>query len=1130
MLNNLIVCESMRNKIPKKMRKKNLSMRMLYLAIFLFFSVNLFAQVTVNIRNSSIKSILKEIEKNTKYKFFYNEDLKILNKVTSLNVNSESIDIVMDKLLDDSETTYKKRDDNIIMLLPKTNMTQPKQTGNKKVVGIITDKSGEPIIGANILVKGTSIGTITDINGKFSLEVPKNAEIVVSYIGYQEQKIDVRDKSTIKVGLQEDTKILDEVVVVGYGIVKKSDLTGAVSSITSDQIKERSNANVMSSLSGQIAGVQIQQTQGAPGYAPAIKVRGISTITAGATPLYVIDGFPLENADLSVVNPQDIASIEVLKDASSAAIYGSRGANGVVLITTKGGKEGKTKVEANYEFGMQKLTRKVDMMDSQEFIQYYVDAHNNSWIANGGKASDPNSARPSSYQIPQEFLDEPGKFATTDWQDVLFRTGQSQNAQLSVSGGSDKTQFRLSGSYLNQQGIVDRSFYERMSIRSNVTHKILPNLKVGVNLAFSRIHSRIYGTGGKSDAVSLSLQNDPIFPVYNENGNYGFKDPESEWYRFVPYSLQLWHPYAITREINKSDITMNTIVSMFMEYNFLKHFTFKTSLNATNNDRRYQDFRNQGQKYGWSAVQVAEANDDTYRTYNWLFENTLNYDQTFGKHSLNVLLGYSAQKNNYEETTLTAQSFPNNMVHTLNAGTPTAGASNASNWSMISYIGRANYSYDNKYLMTATLRRDGCSRFGENNRWGYFPSASVAWKVSEEEFIKNLSWISNMKIRASYGVTGNDQIDNYGSIGLLSQNQYAYGTTLTPGLYTSTISNPDLKWEKTGQFDLGLNVGLFGNRIYFEADYYYSKTQDLLLNVPVPAITGYTQQLTNIGRVRNAGLEFLLNTKNLVGDFKWETSFNISMNRNKVLKLGPNNSPIYINNWGTTKTEIGQPVANYYGYIFDGVFKNQEEVDNYPHVSSTTPGDPIVRDVNNDGVIDDNDRTVIGNAQPDFTYGLTNTFTYKNFDLTVVLQGSEGNEIMNSSTRFLKYYNGNRNGYKEIVNYWKSESNPGDGIHFKPYLNYPGLQTQFSSYWVEDGSFLRISNVRLGYNFPEKLLKKTPFSTARLYVNVDNLHVFSKFVGYDPENSVFTDALNTGNDYGAYPIPMTITFGVKVGI
>ncbi|MCE5331831.1 MAG: TonB-dependent receptor [Bacteroidales bacterium] len=998
----------------------------------------------------------------------------------------------------------------------------------KTVTGTVVDQKGDPIIGATIQVKGTTTGTITDFNGAFKINAAENATLQFSSIGYTNQTATVAGKSTFRIVLSESTQALDEVVVVGYGTVKKSDVTGAVSSINSDQLKERSNTNAMQSLAGQVAGVQIQQTQGAPGTAPTIKIRGTSTITAGTSPLYVIDGYPMEGVDMGNINPQDIESIEVLKDASSTAIYGSRGSNGVVLVTTKSGKAGKTKVDITYEKGFQQLVRKVDMMDSQEFIQYYIDAHNNAWIAKGGKASDSNDVRPQSYQIPSEFISDPQKFATTDWQDVLFRTAPNDNVQLSISGGTDKTKFLISGAFINQNGIVDNSKYKRSSVRTNITHQISPSLKVGANIALIKIDSKEYGTEGKTGAVSLALQNDPIFPVYNENGNLGFRDPKSEWYRFVPYGLQLWHPYSLTREIDKLNQKYNVTFASYAEYNFLKDFTFKTSLDASFNNSHYTEYQNAGQKYGYSAWNPAQGIDNSYYTFNWLTENILSYNKIFNEHSINALVGYSTQKNSYQESLITSNSFPNDMVHTLNAGKPVSASSNASNWSMISYIGRVNYSYQNEYLLTTTIRRDGCSRFGNNTKWGYFPSASFAWKASEEEFFKNISWITSLKLRASYGMTGNNLIPNYGAIGQLQQTQYAWGSTVDQGLYPSNISNSDLKWEKTGQFDLGLNLGMLSNRIYVEADYYNSTTKDVLLNIPVPVLTGYTEQLTNIGKVRNTGFEFLITSKNLVGAFKWDTKFNISFNKNKVLKLGPNNAPIYINNWGTTKTEVGQPVANYYGYVFDGVFMNQSEIDNYPHVSSTTPGDPKVKDVNGDQVIDEKDRTIIGNAQPDYTLGLINTFTYKHFDLNIVLQASMGNEILNSQTRYSKYYNGNRNGYKSIVNYWKSEDEPGDGKTFKPNISYPGLQTQFSSFWVEDGSYLRISNVRLGYNFSSVFMKKLPIESARLYVNVDNLYVFTKYLGYDPENSVFTDALNTGNDYGAYPVPRTITFGLKL--
>jgi len=1097
-------------------------------------SANVYSQQTkfsLSLKNGTVRDVLKQIENESNFFFLYKSENIDVSRKVSIQVENRTIEEILDNLFRDTNVTYEIINRQIVLTnKEKTNYEFAQQ--QRSIHGTVKNEQGEPVPGVTVVVKGTTNGTITDADGNYSLaNIPGNAVLQYSFVGMKPQEISVENKTLINVVMQEETIGLEEVVAIGYGTVKKSDLTGAVSSVTADQIKERPSINVMQSLSGQVAGVQIQQTQGAPGFAPTIKVRGTSTITAGTTPLYVIDGIPIEGADLSIVNAQDVESIEVLKDASSAAIYGSRGANGVVLVTTKSGKSGKTMVDINYEKGIQNVARKVDMMNSQEFIQYYIDAHNNAWVYAGGNASDPNEVRPSNYQIPPDFLDDPGQFATTDWQDVAFRSqAASDNLQLSVSGGNEKTKFLLSGGYLYQEGLVDRSKYERFSLRSNIKHKIKDNLEVGMNLSLAKVKDRIYGTEGKTDVVSLALQSDPIFPVYNENGNLGFRDPNSEWYRFVQYNLQLWHPYSLTREIDNTDRKFNVLASTYLEYKFLDNFSFKTSLSGTLDDDRYSEYTNEGQKYGYSAWNNAEGEATSSYNYNWIWENTLSYNKTFGNHSINVLAGYSAQKNYYEGSNLTATGFPNDMVHTLNAGTPSDGGTEAEDWTMISYIGRANYSYKNKYLLTATIRRDGCSRFGSDNKWGYFPSASFAWKASEENFLQSVSWLSSLKLRFSYGVTGNNLIPNYGSIALLDQRQYAWGTDVQQGLYQSTISNPDLKWEKTGQFDFGLNAGLFDNRIYLEADYYHSVTKDLLLNVPVPVLTGFTEQLTNIGKVQNQGFEFLITTKNMVNSFKWNTNLNFSLNRNKVKRLGENNAPIYVDNWGTTKTEVGEPVANYFGYVFDGVFMNQEQINAYPHVPSTTPGDPKIRDVNKDKVIDENDRTIIGNAQPDFTFGVTNNFSFKNFDLSILLQGSYGNEIMNSQSRYSKYYNGNRNGYKDIVNYWKSEDDPGDGKHFKPSISYPGLQTQFSDYWVEDGSYLRIANIRLGYNFGQKIISRLAISSLRLYVNVDNVYCFTDYLGYDPENSVFSDALNSGNDYGAYPLPRTYTFGIKLGL
>ncbi|MDR2680507.1 MAG: TonB-dependent receptor [Tannerella sp.] len=1106
--------------------------------------------LTIAYDNCTLKDVIREIEQKSEFIFFYLDNSIDLDRKVSIRVHDGKIETILDQLFAGTNNRYYISDRQIIISKEETaaeSFLPVAGQQTRTLTGVVRDETG-PVAGANIVVSGTTNGTVTDAEGRFSLSnVPDNAVIKISYVGYVTQEITITNQTTLDVLLKEDAEILEEVVVVGYGTVKKSDLTGAVSSVTAEQLKERSNANVISSLAGQVAGVQIQQTQGAPGFAPTIKIRGTSTINAGVSPLYVIDGIPIDDYmptsitastnipansmnPLSAINPQDVESIEILKDASSAAIYGSRGANGVVIITTKSGKEGKPRIDVGYERGLQQVARKVEMMNSQEFIRFWVDAHNNEWIKNGGSINDPQSARPSNLRIPREFLDDPGKFETTDWQDVAFQTANSDNFRISLTGGTGRMNYLLSGNYLSQEGVVDRSKYRRFTVRSNVNYQATDHIKMGANISFSGINDRIYGTAGKSDVVSLAIQNDPIFPIYNEVGTLGFRDPNSEWNRFAVYNLQLWHPYALTREADNYGRRLNILAAGYVEYLFLTHFTFKTSLSGTYGTNRSGYYRNEGENWGYSGWRIAEATIATNQTDNWISENTLSYVNTFGEHAVNALVGYTAQKNHYESTEQTSQGFPNDLVHTLNAGSPTSSVSEEQEWSLLSQIARINYSFKNKYLLTATIRRDGSSRFGTDSKWGYFPSASLAWKVSEESWLRNVEWLSSLKLRASYGVTGNNQIPNYGSIALLSSQQYIWGSNVQRGLYPGTTSNPSLRWEKTGQFDFGFNAGLFNNRIYAEADYYHSRTNDLLLNVPVPAITGFTRQLTNIGKVQNQGFEFLLTSRNLTGAFRWTTDLNLSLNRNRVLSTGPNDAPMLITEWDViSKYEVGQPTGNFYGYVFDGIFKNQQEIDAYPHHSSTTPGDPKVRDVDGNGKIDENDRTIIGNPQPDFTYGMTNTFSFGNFDMSILLQGSYGNEIANQETRYSKRYNDGRNVYKAVAGYWRSEAEPGDGVTFKPYKSYPGLQTQSSTFFIEDGSYLRIANIRLGYTFAPETLSTFNLSALRLYLNVDNVYVFSKYLGYDPENSTYSSALMSGMDFGAHPIPRTVTLGINLG-
>lgn len=1025
-----------------------------------------------------------------------------------------------------------------------------------KVNGKVSDDMGLGLPGVSVKLKGTSTGTVTDANGNYSLTVPEQGILVFSFTGAVTKEVQVNNQKTINVKLSQDVKTLNETVVVGYGTQSKKAVTGSVASIGYDKFKDRSYTNVTQSLAGQVAGVNISQGQGAPGVAPIIRIRGVSSITAGTNPLFVVDGVPLENFNLNLINSQDIASVEVLKDASSAAIYGSRGASGVILVTTKMGKSGKTDINVNLEYGSQKVTRMIDMMDAQQWIQYYIMAKNNSWTDLGGsrKASDPNSVRgnASTYKIPEEFINSPGQFGTgTDWQDVMFRVAPMKSGQLSVSGGTDKTQFLFSASYLDQDAVLDNNYYKRLSLRSNVKHQVSNKFTLGMNLSFTGIYDRTDGTQGKSDVIGLALQSDPFFPLYNENGNLGMADPNSIWNRYLQYNpVNLWHPYATTRFTDKQNKAFNTLAIGYAEYKILDNLKFRTSLNGNLGNNRYNYYLIKNQGYGFNqSLTPSTGTASSGYLLNWLNENTLNYDLKVKDHSFNVLAGYTVQKQHDEFQSATATNFPNDIVHTLNAGTVTSGTSTISEWSMISYLARLNYNYKNRYFLTSTIRRDGSSRFGANNKWGYFPSVSGAWIASDESFLSNIKLISLLKLRASYGVAGNNQIPNYGSSSLLGQGNYAQGDALSSGLITLNINNKDLKWEKTNQLNLGLDLGILSNRVNISAEYYRSITKDMLLNVPVPDISGFGTQLTNIGKMKNAGVELNINTKNFTGEFKWSTDFNFSHNKNEVLQLGPNNAPIYFtDNETTVKTEVGQPISNFYGYKFDGVYVNQAQINNSVHEASTVPGDPIIRDVNGDGKITIDDRTVIGNYQPKFTAGIINTFSYKGIELSFMFQGSYGGEIVNQNYRFLGYWNSGRNLYANVNGYYKSEAEPGDGVNPRPTMVRKAFQSAFSTLWVEDASYLRLKNINISYALPERLLKGTSIKGLRIYANADNVYLFSKYTGYDPENTTFSatsyssngTAANSGTvssatppgaliglDYGSYPVPRVITVGLR---
>ncbi len=1099
------------------------------------------SEIDINVAlpaSSSLTDLIAAIEEEGMFTFVYSKN-KIGKTRITLDQSYGNMMELLNELSVQARVNIKRVNETIVLKEVGESVPVPfvedKVLQQMSVTGTITDENGEGLPGATIQEKGTTNGTITDVEGSFSMNVQENAILTISFVGFKSKEVSLNGRSTLEVSLESDVAALEEVVVVGYGTQRKSDLTGTVASVNGDKLKETSAVSVAGALVGKAAGIQIQEINGRPGGNDImVRVRGASSITAGNDPLYVIDGYPMDQAGLNMLNPTDIESIEVLKDASASAIYGSRGGNGVVLITTKRGNESEgSRVELSINTGIQEVANRPEMMNSSEYAEWFIDGHNNAWIQAdpvNNKITDPNSVRQESYYIIPDEMNTPEVLPDTDWGSLIFRKALTQNYQLNVSNNSDKGYYNIGGSYVNQEGIVIETDFEKFNLHSNFVANVSDRVKVGLNLDGTFTKSNLIEEG-KYGPVELSLVVPPVYPAYNPDGTYG-SPVSSTWFKGDDPS-----PLEGAKEIDWKEQGYRTFGKLFAEFKILEGLKYNISVGGILSGRTEDQYRPSyiGRDSNPPPNQ-ADARQWSSSSFNWLVENMLNYEKDFeGRHNLKALVGYTVQKNRDDNSYMYATNFPNDAIHTINAGQVTDGYTNISEHSLISYIARVNYSLFDKYLLTATVRADGSSRFGANNKWGTFPSASLGWRLSDEEFMKSINFVSQTKLRVSYGLTGNYNIPNYGSIGLLDNAYYVFGSgsgSLNGVVYPSTIPNPDLSWEKTKMFNIGLDAGLFENRIYFEIDYYNSITKDLLLDVPVPRITGFGSQLQNIGKVQNRGLEFTLTTRNLVGDFGWTTDFNISRNVNEVLALGPEDKPIFAsapNASNSFITEVGSPISNLYGYIFDGVYLTQNQIDTQPHLPSDVPGDPIIRDVNGDGEITSDDRAVLGNNQPDFILGLNNKFTYKNFDLSVLINGSYGAEVLRLSSRFTDFYHGDRNGNKEAVNRWRSPEQPGGGEYFRANRLYNGRQKEPSTYWVENGSFTRIRNVILGYTFNNSVLEKLKLGSARLYFSVTNLMTFTDYWGFDPEASTTGTDLSKGGDYSAYPLSRTYMFGVKVG-
>lgn len=1085
-------------------------------------------KVSVKAVNQQFFTVLNSIEKSAGVKFSYSPNLIQASRKVTLQFTNERLSVVLEKLLAPHNLKYEVVGRQIILKrnLPGEHQESGVQSGGDeknllKVSGTVSDATGMALPGVNILVKGTQSGAITDENGKYVLEVADaGATLVFSFVGYITQEIAVANQTTLDVVLKQDDKILSEVVVVGYGVVKKRDLTGSVASIGVAEVKEQPVSSFNQALQGRVAGVQVTNASNAPGGGVTIRVRGGNSISASNDPLYVIDGFPVTNPSpasgpenlnsypnpLAAINPNDIESIEILKDASATAIYGSRGANGVVLVTTRRGKEGQASVDFEAYYGVQQITQMLNMATAAEHTAAKNEQLRNLNFAE--RYGNPNGAYP---KPPAEYG------VGTNWQKEIFRSAPIQNYQLSLSGGTEKIRYLVSGNYFAQDGIVITSDFKRFTGRINLDARISKRVKIGTNLTVSRSNNNGVNETGGTSLVGLVLRASPASPVFDANGNYQLLNvgPGSGF-------SSVANPVAVARTSTNTLLTDRILGSVFGDITLAEGLSARISVGADVLNSRRNIFYTPETLIG-NTVNGYGSNGSA-NNLNLLNENVLTYAHSKGAHAFDVVAGVTFQSNREERSYAEAQDFPSFSLGANNIGMgnkplPSRGALNK--WGLNSYLGRVNYRLADKYLFTVTGRVDGSSRFGANNKYGFFPSGAFAWRVSDEAFMKSVKTVSDLKFRVSYGVTGNDGIGLYNSLSQYTTSRTVFGDAEVLANQASRIANPDLRWEKTAQFDVGFDLGLLENRVLVTADYYIKKTTDLLLPVELPATTGFTSVTRNIGSLVNKGFELGINTVNLDGALKWKTNANLSLNRNKVLRLN-NAEQIFTAN---SIVKVGESVGSFYGNVFDGIWQTAEEIKAAGNLARAgdLPGAIRYKDVNGDGVFNEaTDRQILGNGLPKFIFGMTNNLSFKGFDLSVFIQGVQGNKILNETRKSMEQSDPSDNLLRTVIEgAWRAD---------KPSNTLPSIRqwrsTGTDSFYIEDGSFVRLKNVSIGYVIP---VKAAWIKRIRAYVSGQNLVTLTKYRGFDPEvNSNFSSNVQYGLDSYAYPAARTYTLGASL--
>jgi TonB-dependent starch-binding outer membrane protein SusC len=1127
------------------------------LTIFLIFlgltgvSASVYSQskkLTLNVENETIREVFDLIESQSEFVFIYKKNVIDPARKVSLKVEELTIDKVLDKLFMNSDTKYEIVNRQIILTPDRSVKSKPvdiqsvlqlEQPQQKEITGKVTDDDGLPLPGVSVIVKGTTIGTVTNNDGEFSLSIPLNAETLqFSFVGMRTQEVVVGNQTTINVTMVVDAIGIEEVVAVGYGAVKKSDLTGAVVSISKDDLQRSTATSFDQVLQGRAAGVFVVENTGEPGGGINVQVRGNSSLSGNSQPLYVIDGIPImgdegtnpEDANvfssaarnpLSSINPGDIISIDILKDASATAIYGSRGANGVVMIKTKRGEDGKNNIDVNYRTGFKQITKTIDILNGAQYAQ----AFNNRF-----------RFFPSQRLFTLDQIDSL-KTYYTDWQDEIYRIGQTHDVNMTVSGGTSKTRYAISGSYYNEKGIIKNSDFERFTTRINFDHDFSNRVRANSSFYLGRTYNngiQSEGGGYTTDGPSYSAtQLAPNFPVYEENGDFViFKNPDYEFETIRKWTGKMDFENPLNSSINLINDTYNTrfLSNNSLRVELVEGLSAEASLGVNYNFTKRNQFASSKTRIGKSNNGRAQVSSVFFSK--WITTETLTYEKVLGKHKILAVAGFEAELAKAESYSARNDDFYNDeiMFYDLSVGEAEKPVVNSRGYQeqLMSYFGRVNYIFSNRYLLTATLRRDGSSKFGLENKFGTFPSFAASWRISEESFMDNLAVISNLKLRAGYGVVGNQEIPRNQTLTRYGASKYTFDGNIRTGANLTDLGNPYLQWERQKQTNLGIDLGLFNNRISITAEAYKKNTDGLLQEANIPATTGDSRVFLNIGEVENQGFELSIFTQNTVGKLKWSTNINLSAEKSEVIQLSDADFEFRGNKTHITKEQpyilkVGEPLGAFFGFVSNGIWQSREEIDNanLAGVNYGQIGKWRYKDINGDGKITKDDRTVIGYAEPDFYGGITNNFSYKNFEFSIFIQGVYGNEIYNELLADLTFMNLRANQSAEVI----TESWLGKNTtNLYPRDNGSKFNKDPKSLYIEDGSYIRIRDVSFTYNV---LPKTNLFRLAQVYFKINNLYTITNYKGYSPEVSF--GGMNPGRDYSKYPKARTYTVGINLG-